>query len=237
MHFFDSPVPRWPTFAVNLAEKPEGTSASELAVPWMPPDNGQGIKEHWNDFDQSAGLAGIGKFIMAIIGTMQNWSDNTLSRLPGYRDRIAHVGLVPSEGGLNLDMPEPRIKDLGDRGEAAGKEFVRRFASGTEPLMNWDNHRWLRLRSLLASLEDMLVRFERSCSQPVAGDPGYEDWMRQVNVGDAPSYQWRNQGQRALALDAVKQLRALAAQVLAADTRLEGGAPRPRPQLRPRPRL
>jgi len=39
IHFFDSPLPRWPTFAINLFPKPAGTPAETLARPWMPADN------------------------------------------------------------------------------------------------------------------------------------------------------------------------------------------------------
>ena len=31
--------------------------------------------------------------------------DNAQAKMPGFRDRIAHVCLGPDEGGLNLDMP------------------------------------------------------------------------------------------------------------------------------------
>lgn len=237
MHFFDSPLPRWPTFAVNLVPKPDGTPQTELAKPWMPLKNNQGIQESWNNFDATTGLGSIFRFVGAIIGTMQNWSDNSLLRIPGYRDRIAHVGLTSSEGGLNLDMPKERIETLGQRGAAAGREFVRRFASDEEKTMNWQNHRWLRLRSTLASLEEMLKRFECGCAQPLAGDSGYEDWLRQTARGQEPSYAWRNQEQRAAALVAIQQLRALARQLSANPDSLEVGAPRPRPELRPRPRI
>ena len=48
--------------------------------------------------------ARFGGFFSAILGAMQNWNDNALSRMPGVRDRIARVRLQPTEGGLNLNM-------------------------------------------------------------------------------------------------------------------------------------
>jgi len=138
---------------------------------------------------------------------MQNWSDQSLARLPGYRDRIAHVGLVPEEGGLNLDMPPERIADLSLRGENAGREFVSRFVPGSDAPMNWENHRWLRLRSLLASLEEMCVRIDRSCAEPGAGDPPFSDWLAADEP--PPSYPWHSGEQRHRAARTLRALRAI----------------------------
>ena len=189
-HFFDSPLPRWPTFSINLIEKPEGTKPNDLLKPEMPKSNSAGIQENWNRFAFSEKLdatdgrlvvrekSGLGKLVSfagALITTMQNWSDNTQSRLPGFRDRIAAVGLTPEEGGLNLNMPSERIKDLTDRGTAAGDEFIARFSEPPmNAKMNWANHRWLRMRACLASLETMLSRIERACANPQTGDVDYE---------------------------------------------------------------
>lgn len=236
MHFFDSPLPRWPTFAINLAAKPEGTPAAELAQPWMPKNNKEGIQETWNGFDAAGGLASVFRFVGAIVGTMQNWSDNSLLRLPGYRDRIAHVGLTPAEGGLNLDMPKERISDLGDRGAAAGREFVRRFASGEEETMNWENHRFIRLRSLLAEHEEFVRKIERACAEPKSGDIGYEDWVRVPDCGVSSRYKWTDK-QRQLALTVLRGLRELSRKPLEAPATLMKDAPRPRPEIRLRPRL
>ena len=101
MHLFDSPLPRWPTFGINLVDKENGVPRGELAQPWMPQSHEEEIAENWNRFDQGPPAASLLGFIWSIIGTMQNWSDNTLWRLPGFRDRISHVGVRADEGGLN----------------------------------------------------------------------------------------------------------------------------------------
>jgi hypothetical protein len=238
MHFFDSPLPRWPTFALNLVSKGQSATDEEMKSGWMPADNNEGIKETWNNFHEGHGIGRIFGFLGSIIVTMQNWSDNTLSRMPGYRDRISHVPLKPSEGGLNLDMPQRLIIELGRRGSETGKEFVRRFASGTEPKMNWDNHRWLRLRSLLASLESTLEGMETGCAYKPQSGFTYEDWLKQTNLDDAPCYKFQNQDQRKLALETIQQIRDLVQNKLQpAKTPLEKKAPRPRPELRPRPQI
>ena len=239
IHLFDAPLPRWPTFGINLAERPETATDSELATPWMPASNRQGMQEAWTRFDQPGGLASIVGFIWSIIGTMQNWSDNSLAHMPGYRDRIAQVGLRPSEGGLNLGMTDTQIGKLAERGKAAATELSERFddAETRKGAMNWANHRWLRFRSLTGSFEDMITRVERTCSEPQPGDIGYEKWVRDVPMHGEPSYSWENAAQRDLAIETLATLRALAKRWHTMGTPASIGAPRPLPELRPRPRL
>lgn len=251
IHFFDAPLPRWPTLSINLAEKPEGTPPSDLLHPEMPQSNSAGIQESWNLFEvdqsvdpasgrittrQKSGLGKMASFGGAFISTMQNWTDTMQSRLPGYRDRIATVGLTPDEGGLNLNMPAQRIRELSARGEAAGEELIRRFGTPPgEPKMNWTNHRWLRMRSCLASMQGFLESFERACAHPQEGDARYESWVASVPPAKAPGYNWTEANQRDLALGVIRALRRTA-ESLASRTPLTDGSPRPRPELRPRPR-
>lgn len=253
IHFFDSPLPRWPTLSINLVEKPAGTPAGELRVPEMPTTNGGGIQESWNLFEaveafdpktgtvstrQKSGFGKMAGFGGAFIDTMQNWTDNVQSRLPGYRDRIAAVGLTPDEGGLNLNMPVPLIDALSARGEAVGAEFIRRFGvPPAEPKMNWSNHRWLRMRTCLASMEEFLAAIDRTCANPQAGDQAYEAWIAATPPAEAPSYEWMAPDQRDLALRVLRALRGTAAEVAASPNPLDEKAPRPKPELRPRPRV
>ena len=235
IHFFDAPLPRWPTFAINLVEAPEGTKPEDLVKPWMPRTNNEGIREPSIQFDENGGIRSLFAFISAIIATMQNWSDNTLARMPGFRDRIAHVGLTNEEGGLNLKMPAERIQTLNERGINAGVEFVERFAANQEK-MNWANHRWIRLRTMLSSVVEMVRAIDRTCTNPQANDQGYEQWIRSIPLGEAPSYQWRNESQRLLGVETIVNLRQVANEWMNAQVDSATGAPRPRPELRPRPR-
>lgn len=256
IHFFDSPIPRWPTLSMDLLEKPRGTSMAELKTPWMVQRNSDGIKERWNRFEYDEEVAADGKtiisteksswgklagFVWAMVATMQNWSDNTQSRLPGYRDRIAHIGLTPEEGGLNLNMPPDRIKNLTQRGEAAGQEFVSRFGyPATHSEMNWSNHRWLRMRSMLSSFDEMLAKFERSCAQPQTGDIPYDQWVQQSATVPPPSYPWSNQAQQESAQKAIDDLRSEARRLIMTGLKgspLSKGAPAPSPELRLRTRI
>ena len=56
--------------------------------------------------------------------------------LPGYRDRIVHVGLKPDEGGLNIAMPRDLVRTLGNYGALAGVDMRDEF--------DLDEHRWRR---------------------------------------------------------------------------------------------
>jgi hypothetical protein len=65
-----------------------------------------------------------------------SWQDNLQSTLPGYRDRIVHVGLKPDEGGLNITMPPELVSTLGKYGALAGVDMRDEF--------DLDEHRWRR---------------------------------------------------------------------------------------------
>jgi hypothetical protein len=222
---------------------------------YLPKHNSAGT-EHWTRFDRDPndparvipGLTQLTGFLGAIMNAMQNWSDNTLARLPGFRDRIALVTLSELEGGLNLNMPWDRIKPLADRGQGAAAEFVARFATNTSPIkLNWPNHRWVRLRSGLAAMEENLMRMEKSCAAPLNNDPPYDAWMAQTDNAKWPSYPWvadKRGGdwrvQRALAEQTLASLRkcAQALETGPADPApLAEGSPRPRGELRVRPRV
>ena len=181
VHFFDSPLPSRPTFAINLIpfEEGETKSTDETQNIWMPKNNRDGIKDVWNRFDQNSSGAGqLFGFVAAIFGTAQNWADNTQLTMPGYRDRIAHVKLEGGEGGLNLNMPKALIDGLTQRGRAAGRQLALQF-SGRHPdpnmTLDWLNHRWVRYRATMASLETYLTALSGQYTKaPMDGGPTYE---------------------------------------------------------------
>lgn len=69
---------------------------------------------------------------------MQNWNDNTVRLMPGFRDRVARVRLEDGEGGMNLNMEPHIIEDLAERGEEAANELIRRFC-----IFQWKCSGWL----------------------------------------------------------------------------------------------
>jgi hypothetical protein len=198
VHFFDGPIPRWPTFAFNL--KPFHPAHPEVAV-WRPAGNGGGQSEAWNRFDAHGTVPG---FLGAIFDTMHDWHDNALLRVPGYRDRIVHVSLHDSEGGMNLNMPTKVIADLEERGRMAGRLLAEAFTAPNvpgEPPCAWDNHRWVRLRTTMNLLEELQGKFATAYGYQ---DPGSTDYDALLNtLGLAAPYPW-GEGQQTAAIAAVR---------------------------------
>jgi len=233
VHFFDAPLPGWPTFAINLRyfeEKPPKRVV-------MPQRNQDEIADAFHRFEKR-GLLG---FARAIFDSMQNWQDNAQSKMPGFRDRIAHVCLGPGEGGLNLDMPEKMVREIAESGTRVGLLLSRRFAPRSRAKLNWDNHRWVRFRSMMASLEELLQklgpRLAPDFEPPQPGDENYRALVER-EADSLPSYPWSPpRAQREEALRAVKALVELAAEWTETPETLAKGAPRPMPELRARPRI
>jgi predicted acylesterase/phospholipase RssA len=241
VHFFDQGLPRWPTFAINL--RPYHPDYPDNPV-WMPDTNVGGISEWWTRFDQGSGPERLSGFISAIVNAMQNWMDNTQTHLPGYRDRVAHISLNESiEGGINLNMPPALISSLSERGLIAAATLVERFTTpAKQHVLSWDNHRWVRYRSLMELLEQMLERINYSIAHPMPGELSYFDLIRRA-AGQAPhSYRWLSLDQEAFAdqathdlLDLIDKWRQCRSIDEAAS--FGGSVPRPQPELRVRPRI
>ncbi len=158
IHFFDRPLPRWPTFAMNLSPfHPDYPKQSdEDANSWMPDTYKSGILQGFYPLTSGGGFKELFDFGESIVRTMQNRNFEALMRMPGYRDRVVHVRLAPNEGGINLGMTSEQIMPLATRGRGAAKRLVRTFtrpSRGKE--ISWDAHRWTRLRSILVALEQL----------------------------------------------------------------------------------
>ncbi|MDB5069279.1 MAG: hypothetical protein JWM87_390, partial [Candidatus Eremiobacteraeota bacterium] len=171
---FDAPLAQWPTFGIDLEPFPPGRSqqTDESKNVGMPANNAAGTLPTFSRFDALPG------FFSAVLNAMQNWNDNTQSRLPGYRDRIVTVFLSADEGGLNLDMPPAVLGRLRDRGSAAGALLAKRFKDPSVLApdgvgMNWENHRWLRYRSEMGSFKSYLARFAKGFDQSQSPDVKY----------------------------------------------------------------
>ncbi len=184
---FDAPLPNWPTFCINLADLgPDDNPNHRIA---MPGDNSDFVRAR-----HQGEIGGIGAFLGAIVSTARNAQENELQTVPGQRDRIATVLLNPAaEGGLNLDMDDKVIAQLDDYGKAAGERLLQRFhpdggGDAQAPKMNWANHRWLRLRSTLAGMEALLVRFDAGWRDQQPHQPDYPTILAE---SDKPAgYDW-----------------------------------------------
>ena len=272
IHFFDAPVPLRPTFAINLV--PETVEAgevdevegklhrvSELSTPreannheagwdkvWMPTKNATGIASAAR-FNTFTGIVG---FFSAMFDTARNWADTELMAMPGYRDRIAHVKLATNEGGLNLSMPPDIITAVSKRGEHAGELLAARFApepgkdpkTGKDIELTWDNHRWIRYRSMMAALEVLVRRFRTTWIDAGKQKPwrSYDELLRRKRGEKPTSYPLARPGQYAFAISVTDQLVNFVAGWTTKDQTFDrgkssssGGAPRPKSVLRVMP--
>jgi len=201
IHFFDAPLPRWPTFGINLRPLPKTRPCSPDEcddVFWPETDDererGDRAKESFFTYWDGNESRGLLAFLGAVKDTTQNWHDSTLLSMPGYRDRVIHVGVRPGEGGLNLNMSEKLIRRLGDRGACAGASLIALFAGG-EDQTHWDAHRWRRYRVAMAALERLItllhagyaapspaesLSYEQLVSRTPGAPPENEPWQPEI---------------------------------------------------------
>ena len=153
IHLFDDLLPRWPTFGLTLEPKLDGQDAVFIAQSYS-----EGYEEHSNYLsdkaDRKKDAGTLGWFIGAVVGAMQNWNDNSLTRMPGVRDRVAKVRLSKTEGGLNLNMHKDEITAVADRGKNAIRQLAHKFnrPQNGGSITGWDEHRFIRLHVLLNML-------------------------------------------------------------------------------------
>jgi predicted acylesterase/phospholipase RssA len=210
--FFDTLLPSRPTFGINLRplHPCHPLRDDERRNVWMPRTNVGGILEWWAQWPDGKGLRSVGSFLWTIVRTMQNWVDNTQTRVPGYRDRIVHIAHSDKEGGLNLGMPPETLARLTERGRCAGErlwayyttppgeplpvEELERLdqAESTTRVVSWENHRWIRLRTSLALVADAINAMSN------AMDDHYTDDLM-ADIDEAPGYRFANKDQQALA--------------------------------------
>jgi predicted acylesterase/phospholipase RssA len=192
VHLFDSPLPRWPTFAINLRKfHPDWRKAGEPRHDaWLDDDfvvsGDRGLlREWWTRIDHDAvpgdptrfqpvdDATRFKRFLGAALATMMNWVDNQQLRLPGYRDRVANVSLADDEGGGHFDMDAKKIKRIADRGGLAADKLVRHYTDGTGPGPGWNRHRWTRYVTSIQLAAKFVEGFERGYATPLAGDKPY----------------------------------------------------------------
>ncbi len=197
LHFFDSALPRRPTFAINLAPFPHDWKdrSTEFDKSYLPINNEAGLaraQSVWAD----EGVGALKQFGSSIIQTARTWVDEGQQFVPGYRDRIVTVFHDHTEGGMNLNMPKPVVQGLSERGEGAARRLVNAFAGeepGVTPAWGWDNHRWLRFRTAMAAFSETLISFRGGFTEVPPGTTPYAAWVGVDASGDEadgplPSY-------------------------------------------------
>ena len=171
IHLFDKPLPRWPTFALNLRRRHPDIDAAQtgdLAV-WMDhefadPNAERGwLREWWTRIERDpvprdpaawtevAPIDQLKRYLSTTLNTGLWWADQEQLRLSTSRDRVAHVCLAAEEGSFNFDMkPEAiaRLAELPRGGPQAGRALRGEGA-------RWPAHRGMRY---LAAVQ-LAVRF------------------------------------------------------------------------------
>lgn len=169
VHLFDSPLPRWPTFGLNLGQHPYQFPHQDV---WLPQD--------WEEAAVPATDLGTGaaRFVGSILDTARSWRDSMQTAMPGYRGRVAWVRQRPDEGGTNLYMPREIIASMALRGALAGARLSRRFGHPTQ----WDRHRWLRLRSALDNLDGLRGSVRESVPYYADILGGRDDFLQRAGI-------------------------------------------------------
>jgi len=240
LHLFDSPLPLWPTFGIELAKIRPDRPADEGRA-WVPNSNSAGIQPQFTRIPVKPGPFGpvmqIGAVAGAIIDSARNWVNSLQSVVPGYRDRIVRVYLTKKEGGLNLNMSTELVTNLSQYGTDAAQKLIDHFIHGTDDgvptTMTWENQRWIRYRSSMALLETFLGRFANAMRKPESGDPAYSaliaDGARHMKTRGYPL----DPNQVPVAIAETQSLVALGSGMAGND--LCPGSPRPEPTLVVRP--
>lgn len=234
VHFFDSPLPTRPTFAINLRQF-ETSSSDQSKNISMPEDNKEGLDYEFNKNEGS-----LISFIGSITKTMQNWNDNTQIRIPGFRDRICTVFLTKDEGGMNLNMDESFIRNICERGTYAGIELRERFSRTDYKEMNWDNHKWIRLRTSIALLQKYLKDMQEVYDNyPYSDEMSYTQLLNRAEGENPDSYKMGKNQSKFVNEELEKIFAIVRNWDLSDNIKTFAGSrvPRPQPELRIKPKL
>ncbi len=234
IHFFDAILPTRPTFGVILRDDlhedpPQDPSASPgpMLRVTLPSNNNQGATPAYVAVDDAAQLPSLARFATAILRTIRTWRDEALTRTPGYRDRVVLIRHKKSEGGLNLNMDRKAIGLMSRSGSLAARAIIGRFLDPVASENGWLNHRWVRMRSTAAVLQDTLAPLADAWHDTRLAPSYAAMWQAQ---GDAALPAYRLSRASRVAGDVLWQgILAIPEQMRHAD--LSAHAPRPQPEL------
>ena len=182
IHFFDSWLPSRPTFGVNLTKPLNDADASRAGEVFLP-----GAED--TPALAVADLTSLPQFLAAIWDTTQNFHDNTLAALPGYRERIVQIPLAGDEGGLNLTMGEAAIARIIGKGDDAAERLLG---------FSLPHHQWVRFLSFMGQFEQRVLKMSDTIHAA-----GYDRLLESGVTEDFPYYRdaaWRREALERLAL-------------------------------------
>ena len=142
--------------------------------------------------------------------------------------------VIPSAVGVDIGCGMIAVRT----GLKAADLLLSHFLRPTESVtLTWDNHRWIRFRSALARLEELLQQFQLGLSEP---EPGELSYMQLLDRGpDEPPHSYHvTQHQHEFIQQWMTQLLAAAhASAAPESSRPSHRQPRPTPLLRVSPRI
>jgi len=158
IHFFDSPLPRWPTFAIDLLPSAPATPGPQAHIPseyasgavFMESEVPRGTVNPWNRLGGGGPRGNVLAFASSILDAARNWQDVTLGTLPGNASRIVGIRLSADQGGLNLNMPPQIIGQMTGLGLEAGGTLLAAFAASADA-PRWKAHRLLRYTAIMGA--------------------------------------------------------------------------------------
>jgi len=197
--------------AAAPASLPQMRAAAPFSNPqgevYLPPAGPGEDYVEWNR------VASLPAFFWSIFGTAQNYRDTAQARLPGYNERVVRVRLRPEEGGLNLRMPTRIVAEIVRKGRLAGRALLPQepeAAGRRRGGFTFDDHRWVRLVTLLSEIDQQLNDM-RSAYDDVQAD--YATFLRNALTNDnlpvCPPYYAGSPEERALFARRIEALIAL----------------------------
>jgi len=197
IHYFDHLIPTRPTFGISLEEHHEcrqGKDSNNQPLwnrVYLPYKAGSGLTYSTRPINSLFG------FFFSIVNSAKDWQDSLQNRMPGYRERVVHVYLKEDEGGLNLDMPPETISKLTELGGLAGTRILDGHGTDIEgqPKFSFDVHRWRRVLSVMAALEEEVPQMVKAYKEPDANTNSiaFEDYLRKLISGVDENI-WRQLG-------------------------------------------
>lgn len=220
VHFFDSFLPRRPTFGITLGEwsadhdgeakspnvgqcgatgcgcDPTVKEALRDRVEVYDIDGEQHRKHGSPDHDDNRTrmMGGTLGFVMRMVDTAKDWKDNLQARLPGNAERIIQIKLTSKEGGYNLAMDEATLRRMNAIGALAGEMLVEKFSENR--FRRFDEHRYLRALSFAREFSERLSSMRAALDKPagIAGLRDYRTLLTSYSNTDLPGgLKWREE--------------------------------------------
>jgi len=231
IHFFDAILPTRPTFGVilrdDLHEDPTATPTGPVLRVTLPANNNEGLNAAYVAVDDDQALPSLARFATAVFRTIRTWRDEALTRTPGYRDRVVLIRHKKSEGGLHLNMSRKTIALMSRSGSLAARAIIDRFLDPVALDNGWLNHRWVRMRSTAAILQDTLAPLSDAWRDADL-TPSYAAMWQAQGLSALPAYRLSKENRQAG--DILWQgVLAIPERIAHAD--LSAHAPRPQPEL------